>query len=65
MKTVDRLGDAVKELARTMTENGKDRVQFAVPIGHAQEALYELRILRYRSRPKRVGGALVTYPGRR
>jgi hypothetical protein len=66
MSSDDRLGDAIKELARGMTEHGKDRVRFTVPIG-SLEALYELRIVRTRARPKcqRVGGVLVVYPGKR
>lgn len=63
MKTVDRLGEAIKEIARGMTDHGKTSVRFTVAAG-ALETVYEVRLVSTRARPKRVGGVLVVYPRR-
>lgn len=51
-KAPDRLGDAIRELARAMAENGKARMELHVLSG-GKRAIYEVRLLRTVDRAKR------------
>lgn len=54
----DRLGDAIRELARTMAENGRDRMELRV-VTPTHRAVYEIRLLHTATRksyaPRRIG----------
>lgn len=45
----DRLGDAIRELARTMAENGQSSMRFAV-VTQTHRAHYEVRLIATRER---------------
>lgn len=59
----DRLGDAVRELARLLVDGGEKHCRFCVVHGDVA-AHFELRLVEVvkRRRPRRVGGVLVVYP---
>jgi len=52
MSHVDRLGDALREIARGMADHTKDRVRVTVVIGKL-EATYELKLVSVRTPLKR------------
>jgi hypothetical protein len=57
-RTPDRLGDAIRELARTMAEHGKYRIESRI-VTKTSRAIYELRLLQVVERraftPRRLG----------
>ena len=69
----DRLGDAIREIARGMAEHGKSCIRLSVVCGDTT-ALYEVRLIRTKKKKsapsarrglRRVGGVLVIDPKNR